>query len=200
MKEELLILDSKSFFRTIVIYAMKECRIEITPLILDYLVDLLQFYIVTDNLYEENLADGKKTQKTLAERLLVASSADLNIKKDLLKRLGDSSLYVSGFFGDSLKRKIVDIDYYADIGGMAYGSLAACTQEKMMATVYDEFSCRFLEYVDVLTVISQGALIQSKEDVLRLYDKYMATGSDLAKKQLIKMGVLNLSDLKDQPS
>ena len=100
------------------------------------------------------------------------------------------------FFGDSLNRKVVDIDYYADIGKIAYGSLAAHINEDLVARIYDEFSHRFLDYVDVLTVISQGALIQSKEDALRLYDKYISTGSNLAKKQLIEMGLFNLSGHK----
>ena len=195
MKESPLILDSKNFFRDIVIQALSECRIETHSMISDYLVTLLQFYINTDNLYEEHSADGKKGQRTLVERLLTAHSADASAKKDLLKRLGDSSLYVSGFFGDSLKRKIVDIDYYADIGGIAYGSLAAHTED-VMAQVYEEFSRRFLKYVDVLTFISQKTFIQSKEDVLRLYDRYLTTDSDLAREQLIKMDVMNLFDYR----
>ena len=198
MKETSLILDSRDFFEEMVVHALSECRVETTPMVSGYLIDLLQYYMNTDNLYEAQSVDGKKIQKTLAERLLTANSADPNVKKDLLKRLGDSSLYMSGFFGDSLNGKIVDVDYYADIGGIAYGSLAAETHESAMAKIYDEFSRRFLNYVDVLTVISQGTLIQSKEDILRLYEKYMTTGSDLARDQLIKMGMINLDCKKSQ--
>ena len=37
-----------------------------------------------------------------------------------LKQIGDVSLFVSGFFSDSLRRKLVDVDYYVSIGGVAY--------------------------------------------------------------------------------
>src|SRR5512134_3395943 len=35
-----------------------------------------------------------------------------------LKQVGDTSLYVSGFFAESLGRKLVDADYYASIGSV----------------------------------------------------------------------------------
>ena len=194
MKESSLILDATDYFREKVAQAVKECSVESHPMVLNYLVDLLKFYVNADNLYEKSSEGEKKADKMLVERWLEASSAESNAKKGLLKQLGDSSLYMSGFFGDSFKSKIVDIDYYAEIGGMAYGSLAAHTEKPNLASIYIEFSQRFLKYVDVLTFISQRVFIQSEEDILRLYDRYMATGSDLAKKQLIEMDVLNLPD------
>ena len=60
MKETPLILDSKDFFRERVTQALGQCRIETAPMVSDYLVDLLRFYVNTDNLYEEQSADGKK--------------------------------------------------------------------------------------------------------------------------------------------
>ena len=36
-----------------------------------------------------------------------------------LKQIGDVSLFISGFFSDSLRRKLVDVDYYVSIGGGA---------------------------------------------------------------------------------
>jgi hypothetical protein len=112
---------------------------------------------------------------------------------DLLKKLGDRSLYISGFFGDSLERKLVDIDYYAEMGGAAYASLADNVSDDISAQVYRIFSRDFLAYVDVLTYISQQSMIQSDQSLLRLYDRYMRTGSELAKEKLIEMGVLTLS-------
>ena len=193
MSASSLILDTKDFFREMVIRALKKCSIDADPMVLDYLVNLLRFYMSTDNLYEK----GELCKnKTLIERLFAAHTLDINTKRESLKKLGDFSLYVSGFFGDSLKKKIVDIDYYAEIGGIAYGSLAAHTDKEKIAQVYDEFSQNFLKYVDVLTFISQLVFIQSQEDILRLYDRYLSTGSDLAKQQLIDMDVLNLFDCK----
>jgi hypothetical protein len=136
----------------------------------------------------------------LAELFLKAqneSSSTLRI--DLLKKLGDTSLYISGFFGDSLNRKLVDIDYYADMGGVAYGSLSKEIADQSLAEVYDCFSTRFIEFVDVLTYMSQKTQVQTDQDLLRLYDRYLATGSKLAEEQLLEKGVLN-SELRKTKS
>ncbi|MCB0386440.1 MAG: hypothetical protein KDD43_13690, partial [Bdellovibrionales bacterium] len=99
-------------------------------------------------------------------------------------------LYISGFFGESLKRKIVDIDYYAEIGCSAYGSLATMTTVDEVAEVYHDFSLRFLEYVDVLTCISEKSFVVSKADLLRLYDRYVLTGSKQAQDELSAQGLV----------
>jgi hypothetical protein len=41
-----------------------------------------------------------------------------------LKQVGDTSLYVAGFFAESLNRSLVDVDYYVGIGQSAYSQLA----------------------------------------------------------------------------
>ncbi|HWU44788.1 MAG TPA: hypothetical protein VN132_15155, partial [Bdellovibrio sp.] len=135
---------------------------------------------------------GQKNPQTLAEMFLTAQNAESPIKVELLRKLGDRTLYISGFFGDSLQRKIVDIDYYAEIGGAAYASLAGCTREDTMVHVYSTFSKRFLDFVDVLTYISHNSFVKSDQSILRLYDRYMRTGSELAREKLEEMGVLPL--------
>ena len=146
-----------------------------------YLVDLL----------EQNMINGKiESNTTLAEMYLTASSAEPAVKVELLKRLGDTALYVSGFFGDSLHRKLVDIDYYAEMGETAYGTLAQVVNIKEKVPVFNELSSQFLAFVDVLTFISQQAMVQSDGDLLRLYNRYLATGSKLAEEQLLEKGVL----------
>lgn len=189
-----LLTSPKEFFGEMVADAMKQRQVKTMPLVEQYLVNLLEFYITADNLYDSSDESGKRKQETLAEMLLkAASTEESKTKLDLLKRLGDTSLYISGFFGDSLKRKIVDIDYYADIGGTAYGSLASLQQSDIHGKVYSEIAHRFMDFVDVLTYISQQSLVQTNEDLLRLYDRYIATGSSLAREQLIEKGLLNIT-------
>ena len=110
-----------------------------------------------------------------------------------MKKLGDTALYVSGFFGDSFKRKIIDIDYYVEIGGCAYGSLAVSDPSHVYSPTFGELSSRFMEYVDVLTYISQKSFVQNNEDLLRLYGRYLMTGSKLAEEQLEENGMLHAS-------
>ncbi len=189
-----IVSDAKGFFSEIVGQAMQQRKLRAEPLVRHYLVELLTTYMLTSNLYEVD-ENGKTKQDTLAETLLKAWQAEPPLRREMLKKLGDTSLYISGFFGDSLRRKLVDVDYYAEIGGVAYGSLAGLMADEEYSLVYKDFSKRFMEYVDVLTYISQQSSIQSDKDLLRLYDRYLSTGSSLARDQLIEQGLLNL-DLK----
>ncbi len=182
-----LLLDAQTYFNEMIERALEKCRIETTPFVRQYLVALLDSYVGGANW---------TLGSTLAEQLLRANQAEKNVRREMLKRLGDTSLYISGFFGDSLKRKIVDVDYYADIGGMAYAQLANEFDSDVQSQVYRDFASRFLEYVDLLTYISQNTFVQSNQDLLRLYDRYVKTGSELAKEQLLENGLLNAEQAK----
>lgn len=189
--------STKEFFNESLESAFKYFHIEPHPLSRTYLVDLLERYMLSQNLFDLDAETGKYKRNTLAELFLKAQNESSSVVRiDLLKKLGDTSLYISGFFGDSLKRKLVDIDYYADMGGVAYGCLAKETSDQAMSEVFDHFSSRFIEFVDVLTYMSQKSLVQSDKDLLRLYDRYLATGSKLAEDQLLESGVLNSELLK----
>lgn len=182
-EQPLFVESPREFFVERVEGALK--RVKFTPLELsrNYLVDLLQHFMFSSNLFQK--------QETLAEIYLRAQNAPPPMRFEMLKKLGDGSLYISGFFGDSLTRKVVDLDYYVGMGGTAYQSLASAAQDENTAQVYSEFSKRFLEFVDVLTLISQESLVQTNGDLLKLYDRYMATGSRLAEEQLVEQGLLN---------
>lgn len=189
-----LFVSPEGFFQELVQKGLTQRKIRTVPLVENYLVKLLQHYLDARNLFESETVNesGLKTPQTLAEAYLTAQNSDIPTRAEMLRKLGDRTLYISGFFGDSLSRKIVDIDYYAEIGGAAYASLAHCTREDTMAKVYTTFSSRFLEFVDVLTYISHHSFVKSDESILRLYDRYMRTGSELAREKLVEMGVLTL--------
>jgi Mor family transcriptional regulator len=182
-----VIESSQNYFTEVIIDAIEKRKFSTSPPVTQYLVGLLESNLVTAN---------ASFNSTLGEALLIAYQAQRPAKIELLKKLGDTSLYMSGFFGDSLRRKIIDIDYYADIGGAAYGNLANEMANEVQGQVYREFSTRFLDYVDLLTYISQNSLIQSNQDLLRLYERYVMTGSELAKQQLVEKGLLTTGDLK----
>ncbi|MFZ4403463.1 MAG: hypothetical protein ACOYOK_05115 [Pseudobdellovibrionaceae bacterium] len=195
MKTTELIISSDEYFSDLVKQGINQRKVKTYPLIEKYLTDLLKFYLDAQNLHGDYFSSELEERKnpTLAEVYLVAQNTqDQTQKRQLLKKLADRSLYISGFFGDSLERKIVDIDYYIEMGGVAYGSLAHVTKEDTLAKVYRTFSKRFVEFVDVLTYISQQSLIKNNQSLLRLYDRYLKTGSLLAKEKLIEMGVVLL--------
>jgi len=178
-----ILVSTTEFFKEAVDDAFEQRKLDTFPLARHYIVK-------TETLFDQESENGKKSHQTLAEMFLTANTPEkAPIRNDLLKKLGDTSLYVSGFFGDSLQRKLVDIDYYANMGELAYGSLSETVKEDHYKRVYEEFSLRFMNFVEILTLISQKMMVQSNENLLRLYENYLRTGSELAKDTLIEKGI-----------
>ena len=106
-----------------------------------------------------------------------------------LKQIGDLSLFISGFFPDSLRRKLVDGDYYVSIGGFAYDTLSRYETETF-SPVFAELAEKFVDFVDVLSEVSERASCTSNLDLLRLYEKWLKTGSRRSGELLIERGVV----------
>ena len=190
------LVQPKDFFRELVSQATKEASVSPTPLATEYLVGLLEYFINTDHLFAFKNTDGRKSMSTLAERWLSAGHLETHQRLEVLKRLGDSSLYVCGFFSESLKRKLVDVDYYIEMGGNAYKSLASYNQGKQVSEIYEEFSTRFSDFAEILFVISQKSKISMSGDLLTMFDQVLARDSNSAKHELAKQGIFSTPGLK----
>jgi hypothetical protein len=155
-----------------------------------YLVDLMSRFLQTSNLFD-HVDDHNKHHEPLALMLLKAQSKDLQEveKISILKKLGDTSLYISGFFGDSLNRKIIDLDYYRDMGAIAYRSLSHAIRDDQFQELYNELHDKFSQFVDVLAEISHDLQIDTNQNLVRLYEQYLQTGSPYAKTQLDEKGL-----------
>jgi hypothetical protein len=183
-----LIGDSKEYFRQSLHEALTERKVETYPVVESYLVEILEHYLFTENLFDEERSTGRRSRETLAETMLKAATATPRVRFDLLKRLGDGALYVSGFFGDSLQRKIVDVDYYIDMGSTAYLSLSQVVYEDTFSQLYKEIAIKFNEFVDVFSLMSRKSM-NSEDNILRLMELYAKTESPLARERLAEKGL-----------
>ena len=189
--QSILIESPREYFVDRAEHAFRKLKFEPMPLSRHYLVDLLERFMFASNLFPPDEETGRSRSETLAELYLKAQNAPPPQRQEFWRKLGDISLYISGFFGDSLSRKLVDIDYYVNMGGTAFGALSASVNDEHKAAMFKEYSANFTAFVDVLTFISQDALVQTNEDLLKLYDRYLATGSKLAEEQLLQKGLIS---------
>ncbi len=185
-----IFISPKDFFKEAVRDAFLKRKIDAFPLAENYLVNMLEHYVVAAHLHESE-SSGMPT--TLAETLLIAAQSEHATKVDMLKKLGDRTLYVCGFFSDSFQRKVIDVDYCAEMGGAAYRILAHSTKEDMLSQVYTLYSKKFLVFVEALNYISEKSQLQSSNNVLRIYDRYLKTGSELAREKLTNLGIVPIS-------
>jgi len=135
--------------------------------------------------------DGEPLGVQLA-RALEGGGAE---QRATLKQVGDVSLFVSGFFADSLRRKLVDVDYYANIGGVAYQALSR-HETDTFSPVFAELAAKFIAFVDVLTEVSERSSCASNMDLLRLYERWLKTGSRHSGQLLVERGVVPNSSFR----
>ena len=132
---------------------------------------------------------GDLDSEPLAIRLGRALQTGGSEQRARLRSLGDFSLFMSGFFPDSLERRVIDVDYYVSMGEYAYGSLSR-RDEDAFAEVFGELARKFVGYMDVLADISERTAVTSSADLLRLYEKWLRTGSSRDGKKLTDRGIV----------
>ena len=111
-----------------------------------------------------------------------------------LKEVGDTSLYVAGFFAESLTRSLIDVDYYVGLGQTAYTELArSLGSRKSIGEVYQELAAKFPQFVDVLAQVRKRvsiAELSGTSDIGRLYDTWLRTREEWVEKKLKQAGLL----------
>lgn len=182
-----LVAQPQDFFRELVTEAMVKYRVSAQPETEFYLVNLLNQFMMADKLPSQPLAFMVKS--ALEEKEPSAQSS-------IFKNIGDKSLYIAGYFQDSLTRKLVDVDYYIEMGGNAYKHVAARTEENVFKALYSELSDKFGSFVEVLAEISDKTTPRSEKDLLRLYEVWVRTRSDRAAKALQQAGIIPNDSLK----
>ncbi len=184
-----LVAKPEGFFRDLVTKALGSHRLNPRPETEFYLVNLLTKFITTDRLYTQD-GDGSFRQEPLA--LLVKQaleSPEPQAQSALFRHVGDVSLYMAGFFHESLHRKSVDVEYYIDMGGTAYAQVAARTSPVPQRVVYEELSDKFGTFVDVFAEVSETTSPKTEQDLLRLYELWTKTKSERAAKALQAAGI-----------
>ena len=176
------------YFKELVEAALARQHLQAGDLTEYYLVNLLCQYVRLDA-----RVDRAEQGEPLALRLVRALESGGSEQRARLRSIGDFSLFMSGFFSDSFRRRVVDVDYYKSMGEYAYGSLSR-RDEDAFAEVFGELARKFVGFMDVLADISERTALASAPDVLRLYEKWLRTGSERDGQRLIEHGVIpNLS-------
>ena len=189
----------QDYFRTSIEDVVARQHVDIDPHAAHYVVNLLTMFCRSDELYED---DGEVYGlRPLALMLADAADAESNEQRNqLLQRIGDVALFISGFFSDGLASKAVDIDYYIHMGGNAYGSLSeevrGTFRGNAFAPVYRELAMKFQILVDVLNEISEGPRDGRDADMVRTYQVWRKTGSRRAERLLRAQGVVPIADGK----
>ena len=181
-----LTTDIGAYFREAVEAAIKARRVEIASPTQAYLVGIL----------EEQAKPGTEQPGQPFTLLFEAAleAPTLSDRFERLRVLGDGLLYRLGFFGDHFEARGVDADYLIALGSRAYqtaGSMLAGASTRALdaATntsvaeldVFGELARKFGTMVGVLNEVADAttaANASSQAGVVRLYERWLRTGSD----------------------
>lgn len=182
----------KEYFHDSLHSTLARQQVKSQPETVFYLVNLLVSFLHTHRLYES--AEEGTAFRPLALRYLDTLHApNAERREQHLRSLGDAALFVAGVFAESLNRKIVDVDYYASMGGAAYSQLAdslrASRKGGSFSGVFEELAARFVDYADALGDVAEHPEVRRHQDILRLYERWLKTGSRRAAERLRALGI-----------
>ena len=170
------------FFRALVQAALSSQQVVASETTEFYLVRLLEGFVRPGR---RDLLDPP-----LALDYLEASHLPAHQRYEKLKRVADTALFVTGLFVDSLDRSLVGPEYYTALGRNAYARLSAEPPRSALAGMFDELAGRFPDFVRVLMEISERDLFRREQDTLRLYKRWLSTGSQREADLLIRRGLI----------
>ena len=191
-----LVAQPQDFFRELITEALDHQKMVVQPETEFYLVNLLNQFMTTEKLYPRDGA-GSVREEPLA--LMVKDALEQpqpRAQSAMFRHIGDVSLYVGGYFQDSLNRKLVDVDYYIDMGGAAYQRVAVRSDEEVLRAVYQELANKFGSFVEVFAEVSDKTSPRTEKDLLRLYELWVRTRSGRAAKALQEAGILPNETIK----
>ena len=174
------------YFKDLVDRAITHQGVATQELTSFYVVQLLASFLQRPANFDEG---------PLSVRLMQALESGGMRQRASLKQIGDLSLFIAGFFSESLNRKLVDVDYYATIGGRAYHALSR-VETDTFSPVFAELGAKFVDFVDVLSEVSERTACSTNADLLRLYEKWIKTGSRRSGQLLAERGVVPNASIK----
>jgi hypothetical protein len=187
----LAVASLREYFRDALHEALDHQHVAVGAQTEQYVVNLLTLFARTEEVSGASAAG--RTSRPLALQLADALEAATPEERcRLLQRMGDLSLFVAGCFARSFARRLVDVDYHIAMGGRAYATLADAFgrgPRRALAGVFAELAAKFQPLVDALGEVSDAGYRHGQEDVLRLYEIWLRTGSPRARTLLGGLGV-----------
>jgi hypothetical protein len=186
-----LVTDVDSYFETELREITRRQGVTLSPLSTRYLARMLSKFTETRAYLVEH--EGKLNFPRLAQLWMEGFTKTAFEQSQQFQYLGDFALFTSGFFSERINRSLVDMDYYIAMGGQAYqraGHLRESLQAERSLNVFFELSATFTDLVEVLSELSDQALLANDKDILKLYERWLVNGSERVRRMLAENGVI----------
>ncbi len=180
-----------AWFEDSVTGAAENQGIDLDPHMRAYLVNLLTSFAARGALRTDE--DQDLLDQPVGLEVVRAMQVDPARRFRKLRHIGDYTLYLTGFFGETVDRGMLDRTYYVGVGCGAYrgaaGALGVRGPDNPFRGLFVGLAQRFVELMHLLNEVSERVFGRDA-DVVRVYDRYLATGSEKLAARLARMGIL----------
>lgn len=190
---QLEIVNPKEYFHQQISEAKSSLNITLSDHIEFYIVNLMCEFIDPTQIGIEDL------DTPLAFKLKHALESSPEIQLKSLKKLGDTSLYLAGYFQDYFNKKTYDIDYYIAMGSSAYSRISRGRQDTHFSDLYDNLSRQFSQLVELIAQVSDHFGDRSQVDLLSTYERWTKNQSSRLRKILEDEGIVPITDSMAKP-
>lgn len=180
----------ETFFHDVVGGAMKKKQLAASEAAEYYLVSLLTDYA------RPGARSCEALERPLTLLLDEALHAPGGERFERLRVLGDGVLYVSGFFASHLETRGVEVRYVTSLGARAYdgaGRMLRSNSAESAPDLFFELAENFQNFSELLQDVAERLLLASAPSstrLLKLYERWLKTGSEALGSELVGHGVL----------
>jgi hypothetical protein len=100
-----------------------------------YSSEVLGKYALSESFFETT-EEGRTRHKILGTKLLEAMMLEREERRRVYQEVGDTALVLCGYFAESVNRKILDTNYYRQLGVSAYQNLNGVSPRHMNVTSF----------------------------------------------------------------
>ncbi len=117
---------------------------------------------------------GRVREKILGKKFLESSNLPKNKQIEELKDIGDTALFLCGYFSDSLNRKLLNMSYYQKIGQLSYRKLNVLLPIILDFTNFYNFIAQsFIALITVIGIVAKKFFSQTEDDFTLLVSNAM---------------------------
>ncbi len=177
-----------AYFRQELTTAFEKLDVEASEETEAYLVQLLDGY----SRLEPEDSEAVGFDKPAALILVEAMNSPGERRIEIYRRLGDASLFNCGFFEGYISRRLVDADYYQDVGRLAYQKLThlltAKDSSQMFRAIFGELAGNFDGVVDAFQWLGRSLQTDDTVMVAEHVERKMAERADSEAESLQSAG------------
>lgn len=179
-------------FHHLVVDAMENQNVDGTDETKHYLTSLLVSFMSVDMLFDKD-EQGMRIKPLAIMYGEACQEYSPALRYQILRKLGDTALFISGMFPGVLHRKPIGLDYYIAMGGNAYGLVSDMVPRVMRSqsfvVMFTELGQGFVQFVDVLSEVAENSNMTNHMDLLEMYEQWLQTGSQRLASKLRNAGI-----------